>query len=223
MLAGFPAVRTELELPPTPESPGRTLPFIVVDRLEEVIDAEALLRVESTPDPPYWTLVWIGARALAAEMLACPPPPTSRVLDLGCGLGISGVAAGLAGAHVLFADLAEPCLAFAAANARLHGLTSFETRRVDFTRDRLATTFDVILAADVVYDPAAYGPLADFLEGHLAPGGLILVTESLRADARVFLQRMAQRGFRDHTRATWLDEDGRRERTWLHRLEHDPT
>lgn len=45
-----------------------------------------------------------------------------RVIELGCGLGLAGIAAGLAGAHVLFTDYVPQALEFAEKNARLNGL-----------------------------------------------------------------------------------------------------
>ncbi|MFN2427931.1 MAG: hypothetical protein ABR587_15960, partial [Candidatus Binatia bacterium] len=93
-----------------------------------------------------------------------------------------------------------------------------EVVRIDFTGEESHGQFDVILAADIVYDPAHYTPLASFLERSLAPGGTILLTESLRADASVFLEGMRARGFEDDRHALWVMEEGRRERTWLHAL-----
>jgi predicted nicotinamide N-methyase len=140
------------------------------------------------------------------------------VLDLGCGLGLAGVAAGLTGASVVFADLVEEALAFAEANADLHRLQRYRTVRLDFTRERLDHRFDLVLAADVVYDPAHYASLVRFLDTHLAANGAILVTESLRADARQVITALTRSGFEASTRAVWVDEDGRAERTWLHTL-----
>ena len=73
--------------------------------------------------------------------------------------------------------------------------------------------------ADIVYDPAHYAPLALYLDRSLAADGTILLTESLRADASVFLEGLLEHGFADEKRALWVMENGRRERTWLHTLQ----
>jgi predicted nicotinamide N-methyase len=192
--------------------------IVCVRDLENLVDRDELLRNTAGTEPPYWALPWIGARAIAARLRESKIAPAASALDLGCGLGLSGVVAGLAGAHVTFTDYVEDALEFAEANARLHELKGFEVRCVDFTRDRLDRTFDWILAADVVYDPAAYLPLVDFLDAHLAPAGTLLLTESLRADARKVLEMLAARAIRGRREDRWLREDGRSERTWLHVL-----
>jgi predicted nicotinamide N-methyase len=224
MIGAFPARVEAIELAAIDgKANSGNISIFVVDGLEELVDRQELLRAKEAVTPPYWALVWIGARAIASYLLANAPAADARVLDLGCGLGLSGVAAGVGGARVTFADVAGPCLPFAAASAELAGLGDFETVELDFTRDTLPGRFDTILAADIVYEPEAYAPLAGFLEQHLAAGGRVLVTESLRADARDFLRLMAERGFSDSRLDCWVWEDGRRERTWLHTLwRHNP-
>ena len=196
---------------------------------ERAIDAAALLRESVIADPPYWALVWTGARAIAAVLLHGPSLKHRRVLDLGCGLGLSGLVAAECGADVVFGDYLEEPLEFVRASLARRGSdqlsrdphagTAHQVRRIDFTRDRLGERFDMILAADIVYDPAHYRPLAEFLDLHLEPGGSILLTESLRADARVFLDGLCALGFKDALRCLWVVDDGRRERTWLHNLQ----
>jgi predicted nicotinamide N-methyase len=133
-IAGWPAVLESFAVEDREQTAAaRTLETWTVADLERMIDTDELLRNSSGTEPPYWALVWIGARAIAAQMLDSPPPTTTRVLDLGCGLGLSGIAAGLDGAHVLFADSVVEALEFARASASHHGLTHFETRQLDFT------------------------------------------------------------------------------------------
>ena len=199
-----------LEAPP--------LQLLALADAESSIDAGALLREAVIEDPPYWALVWTGARAIAARLAAFPLDERTRVLDLGCGLGLSGLAAAARGAKVVFGDYLEEPLEFVRASLGGLGLEGCEVKRVDFTRAEDHGRFHLVLAADIVYDPAHYGPLAEFLDRHLAEEGCILLTESLRADARVFLEGLEKRGFEDNRRALWVMEDGRRERTWLHEL-----
>src|SRR4051794_13665623 len=50
-------------------------------------------------DPPYWAYPWGGGIVLARHLLDHPQKVRgARVLDLGCGGGVVGIAAALAGA-----------------------------------------------------------------------------------------------------------------------------
>ncbi len=220
-LAAAASWSSEADAPPGAVS-SQSISLYSVGHVEEMIDAAALLREASIKDPPYWALVWIGAKAVAAELAYGPALTGMRVLDLGCGLGLSGLSAAIRGASVSFADYLEAPLDFVEASVRLNALSNCRCRRVDFTVDRLEERFDLILAADVVYDPAHYQALAGFLDLHLHTGGTILLTESLRADAKDFLAMMQARAFTDENSATWIEEDGKLERTWLHHLTRLP-
>jgi predicted nicotinamide N-methyase len=209
--------------------PARPIELYTLADPERTIDGTALLREREIADPPYWALVWTGARAIAAFLETFALPARANVLDLGCGLGLAGFAAARLGTNVTFADYLEEPLDIVRASLARHDVDGCSVQRIDFTK-HAAGSFDAILAADIVYDPVHYGPLAEFLDGSLsripyAGAALpqtfepaVLLTESLRADAAVFLELMRERGFCDQKRALWVQEDGRRERTWLHVL-----
>jgi predicted nicotinamide N-methyase len=224
-IAGHAAAWTRIELDVTDEGlPGyeplghEALELYALADPEASIDSGALLREREIADPPYWALVWTGARAIASVVAGRSLPGFTRVLDLGCGLGLSGLAAARRGFPVTFGDYLDEPLGFVRATLARCGSRRSDVRRIDFTRDAPSEQYDLILAADIVYDPAHYAPLASYLDAALSPHGTILLTESLRADARVFLEGMRGRGFSDDRRALWVMEDGRRERTWLHTL-----
>lgn len=225
-VAGFPAQWSRLELEVSLERdrtlvdlPCEPIALYTLHEPELSIDAAALLREPVVEDPPYWSLPWTGARAIAAVLSHRAMPSGARVLDLGCGLGLSGLVAARCGASVTFGDYLEEPLEFVRATLARLKQSGCDVRRIDFTQhDDDGRRYDVILAADIVYDPKHYEPLAVYLDRHLAAGGVVLLTESLRADASVFLQQMASFGFADRTHALWVLEDGRRERTWLHEL-----
>ena len=53
---------------------------------------------------PYWAVLWPSAMALATAVLGSEFPAGRRVLDLGCGLGLAGLAALHRGSDVTFLD-----------------------------------------------------------------------------------------------------------------------
>lgn len=215
-IAGYPAELETVAIDVGGDAASATLELFSVADLDEIVDGQALLRGTVDVEPPYWALVWIGARAIAGRVLATPP--RGRVLDLGCGLGLSGLAAARSAAEVVFADHAPAALEFVRASIEHNRLANTQVLLCDFTRDECRGPYDWILAADVAYDPASYLSLVEFLDRHLAPGATLLLTESLRADARNVITGLVHRGFEDAKEALWITEDGKPERTWLHTL-----
>jgi len=97
---------------------------------------------------PFWAFAWAGGRALASYIASHPElVEGKRVLDFGCGSGIAGIAAGLAGAdEVWMADLDQNALIAAKVNGALNGIDINVVAHGDWPE------VDVVLAADVLYD-----------------------------------------------------------------------
>ncbi len=202
-IAGYPATLIEFTAPTV------RISLYTVSNLEEIVDRDALLRAECLPDPPYWAHLWIGARALARVLAASGNLHGKRVLDLGCGLGLTGLVAACLGAEVWFADREAAALEFVRASADRNALDRLKFVEIDFSRESLDADFDLILGAEIVYDPQAYAPLADFLDRHLRPGGSLYLTDAFRADAEVFFDCLRRRGLRGERRAVREWDGGR--------------
>jgi predicted nicotinamide N-methyase len=211
--------------------PHRTVFYRVTDpnaELDRVVDA--IDRAERTTGQrlptdqlnqlPYWAELWESSIAVARTVAAHPSTPGQRVLDLGCGMGLAGVGALLAGAHVTFADYLTHCLLFARLNALVAADSpsagTFAVRKIDWNTDSLGPVFDLILGADIVYERASWPALIKFLPAHLAPGGSILIGEPGRPTGTEFLQHVESLGWR--TTSTELDLPDRNKRIRLFRL-----
>jgi predicted nicotinamide N-methyase len=124
---------------------------------------------------PYWAELWTSALVLAERCVMSTALAGKRVLDLGCGLGLTGVAAAAAGAHVLFSDYEDDALAFAFWNAQENlapdafGRCTFRTG--DWRAPEELGVFDVVLGADIVYERRNFTPLLACLRATLGPDG----------------------------------------------------
>ena len=107
------------------------------------------------------------------------------VLDLGCGMGLTGAVAAALGARVLFADLEPEALLFARLNAIAYE-ARIRTRRLNWQTARLTERFDLIIGADILYDKTQWPFLEPFWRGHLKPGGTILLGEPGRQTGDLF-------------------------------------
>lgn len=136
---------------------------------------------------PYWARVWPSGRELARAVARDPPPPGSRVLELGCGLALPSLAAARAGAHVLATDGSQDAVAFAAHVLALNAVEA-EVARADWAAhgDALVARgpWDVVLAADVLYTRANAEQAAALLPRLLAPGGHVRLADPERAGAQ---------------------------------------
>jgi len=131
---------------------------------EDLIDEEAFANDEFLP---YWAELWPAARALAA---ALPPVAGLRVVELGCGLGLPSLVAAARGAEVTATDWAREAVELLQRNAARNELElSAEVR--DW-RQPWSARFDLVLAADVLYERRNVEPLVEQLQ-ELAPTALL--------------------------------------------------
>jgi predicted nicotinamide N-methyase len=132
----------------------------------ELPDAGA---VEWAPIAPYWSVLWRSGVALACE-LEDVALPGLRVVELGCGLAVPSIAAARRGAAVLATDAHAEALTLVARNAHVNDVR-IETATVDWAEpDALVrrAPFDLVLAADVLYEHASVSLLLSLLP-RLAP------------------------------------------------------
>ena len=113
-------------------------------------------------EPAYWMFCWASGLAQARQILHQPDLVRGKtVLDFGTGSGVVAIAAAMAGAaHVVACDIDPASLDATAANAALNGVHL--ALAGDFFQ--LEETFDVLFAADVLYDRANRDFLPAFLD-----------------------------------------------------------
>ncbi len=101
---------------------------------------------------PYWAVAWPGGQLLARWILDHPHfVRGKRVLDVGCGGAIEGLAAALAGAaQVACLDLDPLAIAAVTLNAEANGV-SLEARVGDVL-EALVADVDVVLVGDLSFE-----------------------------------------------------------------------
>jgi predicted nicotinamide N-methyase len=142
-----------------------------------------------------------------------------RAVELGCGVGLPTVVALDRGARVLATDHNEAALDFAAHNSRTNVGREPETALLDWFSPQLdgLGSFDVVLAADVLYERRNAPALVDLVPRLLAPDGEALFADPRRPPAPPFFEAMEARGFGASVQS--LVEQGEREVTvLLHRI-----
>ena len=172
---------------------SQQLALLRVKDLERWVDREALLRDE-TEEPPYWAYLWTGALTLARYVEEHIDCRDLSVLDLGCGLGVTGIIASLKGGHVTFADKEPPAVAFAMMNAQMNNCPLFAARTLDFICDTLDTQFSLILGAEILYDRPTFPALVAFLQHHLTPQGRAVFADARRTNTEEFYCQLDNAG-----------------------------
>ncbi|GAA1869121.1 hypothetical protein GCM10009836_57110 [Pseudonocardia ailaonensis] len=132
--------------------------------------------------PPHWAQLWPSGIELAraAEGIA----PGTRVLEIGCGLGLPSLAAARAGADVLATDLSTTAVDLVRRSA------SGTLRAVAHSWTEVAGRVDLVLGADLLYGHRNVVELLEVLP-RLAPQ--VWLTDPGRPLAPEFLAAAADR------------------------------
>lgn len=131
---------------------------------EALIDEEAFADDEFLP---YWAELWPAAMALAE---ALPDVCGSRVVELGCGLGVVSLVAAAKGADVTATDWAVDAIELLKENAGRNGVAL--RAEVRDWREPWDERFDLAVAADVLYEERNVEPVLARLR-ELAPESLV--------------------------------------------------
>jgi len=133
-----------------------------------------------------------------------------RVVELGCGLGLAGITAGLCGASVMFTDYVEDALDFARRNAAINGLKAGDAsfRALDWELSEDLEPVDCVLGSEILYDYFFHGSLISILKRIVRPGGSALLADRKRLCVSRFVGRLIDAGFQCSESTSVIQVDG---------------
>ena len=157
---------------------------------------------------PYWADVWPSSIVLAGKLLELNGRGKTA-LELGCGVGLSTLAATSAGFDVLSTDYYEDALDVTRANVFRNLGKIARTRLVDWRHLPLDLgTFDLIFASDVLYEKEYAELLPILFRGLLATTGIALIADPGRVASPVFVEACAKHSLTIRSKETRPFEAG---------------
>ena len=136
--------------------------------------------------PPFWAFAWAGGQAVSRYLLDDPTLVVGRrVLDLGAGSGLTGIAARLAGADaVSAADIDVTAGVAVVLNAAANGVSisfSADDLLAPGARSGSASVFDTIIVGDMFYERELARLVLDYIEAAVANGSVVLIGDPQRS------------------------------------------
>jgi predicted nicotinamide N-methyase len=170
---------------------GESLSILKPRNSDDLISEADYVRDERLP---YWADVWPSSLILARR-LANAPGKGRSLLELGCGLGIVSITAMRSEFQVLASDYYDDALRFTRANAWRNLGREPAVRMIDWRA--LPTdlgTYDLIVAADVLYEMTYAEFVADALAAALAPRAMAIIADPGRVAVDQFIEACVARG-----------------------------
>jgi len=176
---------------------GRTIRLVRPGEPDRLLDNPEVAAWCAADDyMPYWAYLWPGSFVLAEAIVGRDWAAGTEALEIGCGLGLSGLAALSIGLRVRFTDHDRTAFRFIEASAGANGFdpSSYSTALLDW-RFPPEERYPLILGADVTYEKRLVPLVAGVIAAMLEPGGTALISDP---------NRTAAEGFGDAVRACGL-------------------
>ncbi len=162
-----------------------------------VAELDSLEYDPEDPDQvPCWAEVWPAAIGLARYFWHQEERLNNRsVLELGAGVGLPGLVCGLKGARVTFSDFQPLALRLCDLNARLHNLRGYRLLQEDWRVFNCRERFDLVLGADITYEPYLLPFLQEIITAAVRPGGAVILSHPGRPQSRECVRRLLETAF----------------------------
>jgi predicted nicotinamide N-methyase len=164
---------------------GRTIRLVRPVEPDRLLDHPEALAWNLAEDyMPYWAYLWPGAVLLGEAIAAQGFPADTEALEIGCGLGLSGLVALGLGLRVRFTDHDPAPFPFidASAAANRFDRSLYTTAILDW-RDPPEERYPLIVGADVTYETRLIPLVAGLVARMLEPGGVALISDPNRVAA----------------------------------------
>ncbi|MDM4013850.1 class I SAM-dependent methyltransferase [Roseiconus lacunae] len=154
---------------------------------------------------PFWATTWRAAAGLDRFLQSIDVKGKS-ILELGCGTGHVGIAAAIRGADVVLTDGVEDPL-------HLVRMSSYPVRsrcqiqRLRFGQDELPERFPILLGSDVTYLRQLWPELLECIEQHLAPDGVVFLSDPCRIIGNEFREWIKPHPFDYVEHKVQMDDD----------------
>lgn len=170
---------------------------------------------------PYWASLWPAARMLAEVVLRETwPHQPATALEIGCGLGLPGIAALAKGLRVIFSDYDATALRFAADNARANGFTDFSLLHMDWHWPPRNLQVPLLLASEVLYEADMTATLCNLIKQLLASDGLCLLIDREHVAQNVLADGFKSAGLAFTTEPVETIQPDRHTKGTLYRINH---
>lgn len=146
---------------------------------------------------PFWIEVWPSAIALAEFILESDEFAGKKVLDLGCGLGLTSVALGLKKAIITATDYEMMALQYARRNY-IRNIGSEENARflyLDWRHPTIFEKFDFVIGADIIYERNLFSNLIQILKITMTNESVCYLSDPNRAFAFEFFDMLSKQDF----------------------------
>jgi len=147
---------------------------------------------------PLFGLLWPSSRVLANHVSQLELKD-KRVLEIGCGLGLSSLVLQRMGTDITASDYHPLAQSFLDENVRGNDLEPIPFQAGNWETDNPTMgNFDLIIGSDVLYEPAMASTVSRFIDRHSKDDVEVMIVDPNRGNRNHFTRNMAELGYKHH-------------------------
>lgn len=124
---------------------------------------------------PFWVKIWEASIVLADHLVQIDLGKEAQILEIGAGMGITGLFLGAFGYKVTVTDREEDALELLQMNVRQNGLNTVSVSRLDWNNPDLTQKYDIICGSELIYKESSIGPVMNLFQKYLLPRGMVFI------------------------------------------------
>jgi 2-polyprenyl-3-methyl-5-hydroxy-6-metoxy-1,4-benzoquinol methylase len=168
----------ELELTPISIG-GKKLDLYTIANWDPFVNDLALKGKEYVKDFPFWVKIWEASIVLTDHLVRIGLENEKDILEIGAGMGVTGLFLGAFGHKVTITDYQEDALQLLRMNAEHNELHNVSVEKLDWNNPQVTAQYDIICGSELIYNETFIRPIIDLFRKYLRPEGTIFLAHDL--------------------------------------------
>ena len=128
---------------------------------------------------PFWVKIWEASIVLVDHLAGTLPEEEMEILEIGAGMGVTGLFLGALGHRVTITDYEDEALELLRINAERNGLENVTVKKLDWNNPQLQGKYDIICGSELVYKETSIQPVMSLFQTYLRPEGTVFLAHDV--------------------------------------------
>jgi len=129
---------------------------------------------------PFWVKIWEASIVLADHLIQIGLEKEKEILEIGAGMGITGLFLAAFGHKVTITDYEEDVLELLHMNVKQNRLNNVSVKKLDWNNLDLTGRYDIICGSELIYNETSIEPVINLFRKYLQPEGTVFMAHDSR-------------------------------------------
>ncbi len=214
-------LRNNIELEPKALAiGGRRLEILCVKNLEPLVAELEEYGSNGVKHFPFWVKIWEASIVLTDRLVHMNLDKGPEILEIGAGMGITGLFLGAFGHRVTITDNNPDALSLVEKNAAHNGIQTVKVASLDWHKPQNRKTFEIICGSELIYRKSDVEPVIHILKQNLSPGGTAYLAHDISRMSMMAFLAEAEKSFDLSHKGMSFTGGGEKKQVVVHTLKH---